>query len=349
MKRIFRSIRKNIYLILLFTLIAILFSELLVYLQINLFWKNEDHKMAYYLGLFTPLIDSFILIIILLYFKAIQTKKLKLIIKKKNMELDKKYKELEELNKNLENNIKKEIEKNRDQQIKLLEQSKMASLGEMIGNIAHQWRQPLSIITANASGIRLKKDFNSLDDNFLDKSLISINESAQYLSNTIDIFRNFTKEHKEFKEVILQDRINIALNIVKASLENNHIKLINNIDYEHDIKISLVVGELSETIINILNNAKDVLLERKIKNAWIKIEHKICDKKVIITIEDNGGGIDKKIINKIFEPYFTTKHSSQGTGLGLHISYDIIRNSLKGDLYVKNSEYGAKFFIELPL
>ena len=263
--------------------------------------------------------------------------------------LRKKDKELKELNKNLEEKVQEEIKKNRHQELRLLEQSKLAAMGEMIGNIAHQWRQPLNTITASTANIRIKKATGKLNDDILDKSLSGIENSVYFLSDTIDIFRDFIKEKKELKEVILQERINKSLNIIKASLDSGHIKLIADIDYSTPIKLNLAVGELSQILINIINNAKDALLEKKVENAWVKLDLTKEEDRAIITIEDNGGGIPDDVMPKIFDPYFTTKHKSQGTGLGLHMSYIIVKNSLKGELYAKNTKNGAKFFIELPL
>lgn len=230
----------------------------------------------------------------------------------------------------------------------LLEQSKLAAMGNMIANIAHQWRQPLSVISTGATGVKFHKEYGILTDEYLYETLDDINKSTQYLSQTIDTFRDFIKEDKEYKEVILQDRIDKALQVVESSLKNNYITIINNIDYKTPIPIKIVVGELSQVIINILNNAKDALVEHQEKDRWVKLDLEKKEQKIIITIEDNGGGIPNSILPHIFEPYFTTKHQSQGTGLGLHMSYKIITESLHGKLYVKNSEVGAKFFIELP-
>jgi len=231
----------------------------------------------------------------------------------------------------------------------ILEQSKMSAMGEMIGNIAHQWRQPLSIITTAASGIILQKEHNLLTDEMLEEYLENIGINAQYLSKTIDTFRNFIQEKKVLERVILQDRIDKSLQITSSSLKNNYIKIINNVDYSSPIKITLVAGELIQVIINILNNAKDILSERDIENRWIKVDLEQKDNKAMITIEDNAGGIPEEIIGKIFTAYFTTKHKSQGTGLGLFISHKIVSDSLNGRIYVKNTQNGAKFYIELPL
>ena len=245
--------------------------------------------------------------------------------------------------------IKNREELNRKQDKQLYDTAKMAQMGEMIGNIAHQWRQPLSVISTAASGMKIEKEFDILDDDKFNNYCDSIERNTQYLSNTIDTFRDFIKEKKELKEVILQDRIDGALSIISSSLNNYFIKLINNIDYDSKIKVTLVLGELSQVIINIINNAKDILVENKIDEPYIKIACISKNTTATITIEDNGGGIPKDIIPKIFDPYFTTKHQTQGTGLGLHMSYKIITESLQGKLYVKNTDVGAMFIIELPI
>ena len=237
----------------------------------------------------------------------------------------------------------------KEQEQLISEQSKMVQMGEMIGNIAHQWRQPLSVISTAASGIQISKEFNTLTDEQENEMLRGIVDNVQFLSKTIDTFRNYIKEKKELKEIILQDRINSAINLIEASLKNNHIELINNIDNVEPIKITMVVGELLQVIINIINNAKDILVEKKIENKIIKINLVKKQNKAIISIEDNGDGIPNDVLPKIFDPYFTTKHKSQGTGLGLHMSKEIIEKHLDGRLYATNSKNGAIFTMELPL
>jgi signal transduction histidine kinase/FixJ family two-component response regulator len=257
--------------------------------------------------------------------------------------------ELINLNNTLEQRVKEEVEYNRQHELKLMEQAKMVSLGEMIGNIAHQWRQPLSIISSATSGMLVHKEIGILSDDEFEKTCHIISDNTQYLSKTIDTFRDFVKEDKSEHQIVLQERIDSILSIISPSLKGNHIKLINNIDYNNPLKMVLNVGELDQVIINILNNAKDILIERKIKDKIITLDLNILDDKIVLTIEDNGGGISEDIMPKIFEPYFTTKHQSIGTGLGLHMSYKIMIESLKGNLYAKNSGLGAKFYIELPL
>ena len=289
-------------------------------------------------------IAFFILLIISYFLYRILNQKILL-----DIEVKKKTKELKDINNNLEQKVKEEVDKNMHQQIQLFEQSKMAIMGTMIGNIAHQWRQPLSIISTTASAVNAEQEYSVLDNTTLPEKMNLIVDQVNYLSDTITTFRNFLKEKKEIQTLVLQDRIKVSLSIVAVVLKDNNIKLIDNINYNKPIEVTIVVGELSQVIINILNNARDILLEKNIKEPWIKINLIEQDNKAIITIEDNGGGIPDDIIHKIFDEYFTTKDDSKGTGLGMHMSRKIIVESLKGELYVKNTENGAKFFIELPL
>jgi ABC-type amino acid transport substrate-binding protein/signal transduction histidine kinase len=227
--------------------------------------------------------------------------------------------------------------------------SKMAQMGEMLGNIAHQWRQPLSVITTAATGIRVKKEFGLLSDDELYEFIDGIKKNSEHLSSTIDIFRNFIKEKPELKTVYLEDRFDNAIDIIKPRIDNKYIELIKNINYENKILVTIVAGELTQVLINIINNSIDVLEELEIDDKWIKVDISRFNDKAVIVIEDNGGGIDDDILPKIFEPYFTTKHQSVGTGIGLYMSYDIIVNHMSGKLYASNTQYGAKFTIELPI
>ena len=249
----------------------------------------------------------------------------------------------------LKNDYLIQQEQIKQQELEMLTQSKNAQMGEMIGNIAHQWRQPLSVISTAATGIQIKKELGYIEEEEEMKLLESINTNAQFLSQTIDTFRDYIKEEKELHEVVIQDRINIALKIIDAAIENSSITLINNANNHSPVKLTLIVGELSQVIINLINNAKDILVEKDIENKWIKVDLETTNDSVIITIEDNGGGVPLDIKDRIFDPYFTTKHKSQGTGLGLHMSKEIMEKHLNGKLYVKNSENGAKFYMELKL
>jgi len=222
-------------------------------------------------------------------------------------------------------------------------------MGEMIGNIAHQWRQPLSAISTAASGVKVKQEFDMLKSEEIPTFMDSIIKNTQYLSTTIDTFRDFIKETNEEKEIIIQDKVSKTLEIIQATLDSNYIEIIDEIDYNNPIKITMKQDALSQVLMNLINNSKDIMVEKKIEDKWIKLQQKIKNETYIITIEDNGGGIPQEIITRIFDPYFTTKHKSQGTGLGLYMSKEITQKHLFGKLYVQNTQNGAKFFIEIPI
>lgn len=244
-----------------------------------------------------------------------------------------------------------DITKQKEQETLLLEQTKLAAMGEMIGNIAHQWRQPLSVIATSATGILMEKKQGSLNDEEIERLCKYINENTQYLSQTIDTFRDFIKGENTKESILVEELLDLSISIVDGSFKNNYIKLINNKDtiVGKNLKVTISKNEFSQVIINILNNAKDIIKQNNTTNAWVKINYEIIKNKLIISIEDNGGGIPEIVLPHIFEPYFTTKHKAQGTGLGLHMAYKIVKNSIHGNIYAKNSENGAVFYIEIPL
>ena len=264
-------------------------------------------------------------------------------------------KRLKELNLYLQQTVNKEIIKNDEKNKLLFQQNKMAAMGEMIENIAHQWRQPLSIITTSASSIKLKKEYGVLEDKECEESLNYIIDTANYLSNTIDDFRYYFSPQKNknlFKSI---DLIEKALNIVKISFNKNDIKIIKEIE---DCEVLTFENELLQVIINILNNAEDELIKKEKdfeKYLFIKI---VKEKNNLeIFIKDNAGGIKEEIIDRIFEPYFTTKHKSKGTGIGLYMCEEIINKHIKGTISVSNEKYvyqnkeyiGAMFKISIPI
>jgi signal transduction histidine kinase len=224
------------------------------------------------------------------------------------------------------------IDKNTKQQHILSQQSKMAAMGEMLGNIAHQWRQPLSVITTLASGMKLQKEFDCLDDETFNKSIENINHSALYLSDTIDDFRNFFKTDKTEIKFDIKDVFEKVLKLTEAQYKNNNILFINNIN---DYELFGFENEFIQALINILNNAKDAL-ETVNSEKLIFISTYKENNKVFIKITDNAGGIDESIIDKVCEPYFTTKHQSKGTGIGLYMTEEIIVKHMKGNLLIKN-------------
>ncbi len=228
--------------------------------------------------------------------------------------------------------------------IKLMEeQEKLVSMGEMIGNIAHQWRQPLSVISTLASAMKVKIEYEQeIDKSTIIDSSDKIVEQTQYLSQTIDDFKNFIKGDDEYHDLSIKALINSTLNLVNASLANNYVQVIK--DIEDDLHISGGVSELEQAIINILNNAKDIIVQKHTDdNRYIFITtKKINDGMLELKIVDNGGGIAENIIDRIFEPYFTTKHQSIGTGLGLAMANKIIVERHHQILKVFNEEFEYK-------
>mgnify|MGYP005986962821 CR=1 FL=1 len=231
------------------------------------------------------------------------------------------------------NDIKEKILENDRQQHMLAQQSKMAAMGEMLGNIAHQWRQPLSMITTAASGMKMQKEFDSLDDETFNRSVDNITNSAQYLSKTIDDFRNFFKTEKVSSHIKIASVLEKTLKLTKEQFKSNQIKEIEEIE---DFEIYGVENELIQALINILNNSRDVLLTKKYERR-IQINTYIKGDKGILKITDNGGGIKEDIIDKVFEPYFTTKHKAQGTGIGLYMTEEIIKKHLEASIRIKNT------------
>jgi len=235
----------------------------------------------------------------------------------------------------------------------LLQQSKLAAMGEMLENIAHQWKQPLSTITTLTSGIILNKELNILDDDFLKHGLNTITNSARYMSKTIDDFRDFYSNKVEKEEFDIKDSIEKALLLLSTRLIKKDIMVIKNLD---DLNILGYKNELIQVYMNILSNAIDSLDDLDDETKIIQISSKIENDKLFLEFLDNAGGIKEEIIHKIFDSYFTTKSEKQGSGIGLYMSKIIIDKS-NGELKVLNKSFeynhktykGANFIIELPL
>ncbi|MEA3353260.1 MAG: PAS domain-containing protein, partial [Campylobacterota bacterium] len=236
----------------------------------------------------------------------------------------------------------------------IAEQSKHVAMGEMIGNIAHQWRQPLSAMSTTATGMQVQKDIGILTDELFNKGCDSINQTAVYLSKTIDDFRDFIKGDRKQVEFNLKENVESFLHLVEGNIKNNDINLI--VDIQEDIMINGYPNELIQCFINIFNNAKDELKKLQGDRYFI-VYAKLKNDKVYITFKDNAGGIPEDVLPHLFEPYFTTKHKSQGTGLGLSMTYNLIIEGMSGSIKAQNSlfEYkgnsfrGASFTIMLPL
>ena len=227
----------------------------------------------------------------------------------------------------------------------MMAQSKNAAMGEMISLIAHQWRQPIATIAMNANIMLADISFsNKIEDDDIERISKSILGQTQHLSDTIDDFKDFFKPKKTTEKVFVNDIINQSLTVIGKSLENNNIEFKK--DYQSDTQVDLLSRELLQVIINIIKNAKEALIEKEIQDASITAATYEDKKNVYIKICDNGKGIKESILDKIFEPYFTTKDESSGTGLGLYMSKTIIEKHLHGTLEYLN-ENGACFLIKL--
>lgn len=253
---------------------------------------------------------------------------------------------LKKLNQTLHSKVKIEVEKNRQQQLMMFQQSRLAQMGEMINMIAHQWRQPLSTINGLVLVIDIKVSKENITDKyFLEKELNDIEELTTHMSNTINDFRDFFKPKKERIKFNFQEVIEHALKLINPNLIHEEIIVEKN--YQEDIELLGYPNELGQVILNILSNAKDALLLNNInKKKTIHIQLSKKEKSICLSIKDNAAGINHEIIKHIFDPYFSTKSKEHGTGLGLYISKIIIEEHMKGKISVKNAKDGAIFNIE---
>ncbi|WP_424565585.1 transporter substrate-binding domain-containing protein [Sulfurimonas sp.] len=245
----------------------------------------------------------------------------------------------------LQKRVEEELQKSRDKDKILFHQNKLASMGEMLENIAHQWRQPLSQINSSVLLIdTVLNEKNNMNPE-IEERLLEIESLTKYLSNTIDDFKDFFDEDKDKKTFSLKSMIEKSVYIVKGGFTKHEIEI--EVDIHNSFMCYSYENELQQVLVVILNNAKDSLVNRNTYQALISVYVKIEGDFYIIEIYDNAGGIAKDIRDKIFEPYFTTKHKSQGRGLGLYMAKKIIHESLGGKLSFSNREFGACFEIKI--
>ncbi len=254
-------------------------------------------------------------------------------------------KELEEINLSLEERVRQEIEKNRKNEQVMLQQSKLAQMGEMISMIAHQWRQPLSAISSLSQAIHLKSSLGTLNQESILKFSSDITDHSKHLSETINDFREFFRPKKEKKETSYQEIVESVLKIIEVSIGTKNIEIVK--EFEDECRLYTYPNELKQVILNILKNAEDALLEQKTQTPYIKIKMYQKNNTAILEISDNAGGIAQAVQERIFEPYFSTKTKKDGTGLGLYMSKTIIEEHCGGTLSVTNDEKGAVFCIDL--
>ncbi len=250
--------------------------------------------------------------------------------------------------------IQRNLEREKKQEELLMHKSKQAMMGEMLENIAHQWRQPLSVISTSATGLKVKKELGILDDALEHKALESINENAQYLSQTIDDFRNYFKSDNIEVKFNIKEAFENTLTLIDITLKSKSVNVISDI---HNIVLFTLENELTQVFMNILNNSVDELAFLDEEERFIYVQAYQDKNNAVIKIIDSAKGAKEEIINRIFEPYFTTKHQSNGTGIGLYMCKEIIEKHMKGTIEARNNSFihenkeyhGLEFVITLPI
>ncbi|WP_457597102.1 PAS domain-containing sensor histidine kinase [Hydrogenimonas sp.] len=281
---------------------------------------------------------------------------LKIALEKKERELEALNRTLEErvqmqtrklyeLNRHLEERVREEVAKNEEKQKMLFLQSRMASLGQMMANIAHQWRQPLTELALSL--FNLKKAATRGEMEQVEAIYAEAKGMIQNMSQTIEDFIGFFRPDKPKTRFGLQESVEEALQITRKTFEKEYIEL--EVAVDGSIELYGVSNELSQVIINLLQNAKDALRGKERGDKRIRIEGFVEGDEALLVVEDNAGGIEESVMERIFEPYFTTKHAAKGTGLGLFMSKMIIEKSFGGEIEARNTDEGARFTIRLPL
>lgn len=268
-------------------------------------------------------------------------------VKASSEELNTLQEVMNEMMDDLESKIQGEITRRADQEKLLIQQSKLASMGNMIGNIAHQWRQPLSELNAIIMHLQVRYMYDDFNEEFLNQQVDECNRITAYMSHTISDFQNFFKPSKTTEVFSVVEACKKASSILSSSLKHHEIDFTCKVD--DDMEVEGYPNEFSQAFLNILSNAKDVLVERKVEDPFIHVSIKTGKQYVLIKVEDNGGGIKEEALERIFEPYFTTKHAKQGTGIGLYMSKTIIEGNMNGIIKVENTEQGACFTIKIAL
>ncbi|MCP4757460.1 MAG: GHKL domain-containing protein [Proteobacteria bacterium] len=255
--------------------------------------------------------------------------------------------ELETLNRDLERRVEEAVLRSRESEQLLVQQSKMSAMGEMIGMIAHQWKQPLASIAAMVANLKILNELDQMEKSAVDQFTTDIDRQIKYLSDTITDFRKFLSPTKKKEESNFGEIIENALKIIGKSLEIKNIAVEKNVSYRRSIET--FPNELIQVVINLLKNAQDACLEKEIDRPTIVIEGGEANGCQRLSIKDNAGGLPDDIMNRIFDPYFTTKAEKDGTGLGLYMSKTIVEKHCQGTLTVSNLNQGACFEINLPV
>lgn len=266
-------------------------------------------------------------------------------VHEQTLEVSRAKAQLERLNQSLQERVNDSVSALRQQDQILISQSRQAAMGEMIGNIAHQWRQPLNALAMLITNIQLAQHDNELTNEYLDESAETANRLIQKMSATITDFRNFFSPDKEIVTFSALEQIAQTEGLVHAAFKNSNISI--NVDGSRDIKLLGFPNEFSQVLLNLLDNAKDAMLDKGFLPGRIDITLEDKNEMGVVTVRDNGGGIADAVLDKIFEPYFSTK--KMGTGIGLYMSKMIIERSMGGTITAQNVKGGCEFNIAVPM
>lgn len=261
-------------------------------------------------------------------------------------ELQRRSEALEELNSSLELRVLQELKAHREKDKMLMQSAKMAEMGDMLSMIAHQWRQPLNQMSYVMMNIESAYEYEELTQEYMELKVKEANELLEFMSVTIDDFRNYFAPDKVKSEVLINDLLAQAISLIKKTLESENITL--KLDFNSKKELLIYKNEFIQVVLNLIKNARDVLRDKDIQNAELIIYTEDLDDGVEVSFIDNGGGVEEALFDRIFEPYFSTKNEKNGTGLGLYMSKMIIQEHMSGSLHVSNTEDGAKFRVELP-
>jgi signal transduction histidine kinase len=257
--------------------------------------------------------------------------------------------QLEEFNLTLEKRIQEAVAELRQKDQIMINQSRLAAMGEMIGNIAHQWRQPLNALGLLIYNIKDAFQFNTLNAEYLDQAVADGNRMVQNMSTTISDFSNFFRPDKEFVAFSATKQIRAAILLVESSYKNSGIAI--HLDAPNDLELMGFPNEYSQVLLNLLSNAKEAVLGRNQLHQQLsrRVEIRLTERDGYgcVTVADNGGGISALILDMIFDPYFSTK--DRGSGIGLYMSKMIIERNMYGSIKARNIEEGAEFTVCTPL
>jgi signal transduction histidine kinase len=249
----------------------------------------------------------------------------------------------EDLNRNLERRIHEELEKSLEKDRLMLQQSRFAAMGEMIGNIAHQWRQPLNMLGIVIQQMQMEQEKGVMTDRLMEERVEKGMDLLLYLSRTIDDFRNFFRPETEAAPFRLAGAVAKTVGFFEASCVDHGITI--RVKGDTKLVYNGHANQFAQALLNILNNARDALVDSKTEQPTIVISMLDDGQRSIVTISDNAGGIDAQIMDKIFDPYFTTKEEGKGTGIGLYMAKTIIDRNMQGQILVRNVADGAEFKI----